>query len=73
MTNTKILPPDSSVQPFVEVKSRPELRASAFAHMPIPGGRSEGPGAPRVVGVWGECRVYWSDSRQDKGEQSEML
>ena len=53
VTNIKILPPHSSTQLFEDVKSRPELRASAFAHMHIPGGRSEGPGAP-CVGVHGE-------------------
>ena len=57
VTNIKILPPHSSIQLLEDVKSRPELRASAFAHKHIPGGRSEGPGPPgwgcvgRVQGV----------------------
>ena len=53
MTKTKTLPLGSSIQLFVEVESGPQLLASAFAHMHIPGGESEGPG-PHHVGVGGE-------------------
>lgn len=52
-TKIKTLPLGSSIQLFVEVASGPQLTASAFAHMHIPGGESEGPG-PQHVGVGGD-------------------
>lgn len=59
VTEIKTLPPGSSIELFAESKSKTELTASAFAHMYIPGGGSEGPGAPlvEVGGDLTECTI----------------
>ena len=62
VTNIKILPLHSSTQLSEEVKSRPELNSQCLCSHVLPGGRSEGPGAP-CVGVHGESAGCVSDSR----------
>lgn len=74
VTKIKTPPLGSSIQLFAELKSKPGLIVSVFAHMHMPGGEEQGAQGPTGWGWVGIAqRALRSDSRQDKGEQSKML